>query len=168
MKLTDFDFRIWDNKNKFYLNSMEVDSSLTVPTLAKHKNFKSSVFIEFSSNSGSSGFNIINSISEENNQENIEDIEIELWTGFYDRNGIKIYENDILEDKALEELYHITRSDSGNMFKIAIYTTNAFEELYERKAKPDISFLKTFKSERNMEIIGNIHENEDLLKESNV
>ncbi|ECL2584035.1 hypothetical protein QO074_02940 [Campylobacter jejuni] len=31
------------------------------------------------------------------------------------------------------------------------------------KSKPNISFLKVFKSEKNMKVIGNIHENADLL-----
>ncbi|EAJ5128476.1 hypothetical protein DIO08_09015, partial [Campylobacter coli] len=30
--------------------------------------------------------------------------------------------------------------------------------------EPNISFLKVFKSEKNMEVIGNIHENAELLK----
>ncbi|EAH6570504.1 hypothetical protein H5K46_000866, partial [Campylobacter coli] len=37
-------------------------------------------------------------------------------------------------------------------------------KIYKRKAEPDISFLKSFKSEKNMEVIGNIHENKELLR----
>ncbi|HED5364301.1 TPA: hypothetical protein R5B02_001602 [Campylobacter jejuni] len=90
--------------------------------------------------------------------------EIELWTGFYDKNGNKIYENDILENKNLEEIYYITRDDANKMFKITIYEKESNGKLYKRKVEPSISFLRSFESEKNMEVIGNIRENKDLLK----
>ncbi|EAL1978803.1 hypothetical protein FDO21_09440, partial [Campylobacter coli] len=84
------------------------------------------------------------------------DLEIELWTGYFDKNGNKIYENDIIKNEPLEEIYHITRDDTYKMFKIEIFSKNFNNKIYKRKAEPDISFLKSFKSEKNMEVIGNI------------
>ncbi|EOC9402601.1 YopX family protein, partial [Campylobacter coli] len=92
------------------------------------------------------------------------DLEIELWTGYFDKNGNKIYENDIIKNEPLEEIYHITRDDTYKMFKIEIFSKNFNNKIYKRKAEPDISFLKSFKSEKNMEVIGNIHENKELLR----
>ncbi|HEC1903751.1 TPA: hypothetical protein R1815_001621 [Campylobacter jejuni] len=90
--------------------------------------------------------------------------EIELFTGLYDKKGNKIYENDIIKNEPLEEIYHITRDDTNKMFKIIMYNEYSNGKFYRRKAEPDISFLKSFKSEKNMEVIGNIHENADLLE----
>lgn len=136
MKLSDFDFRIWD---KNY-------------TGCDNKNCKcQSNFIY--------GEEAKIRLSEFNN-----DAEIELWTGYFDKNGTKIYENDILEYEPLEELYHITRDNTYKMFKIEIFSKNFNNKIYKRKAEPNISFLKVFKSEKNMEVIGNIHENAELLK----
>ncbi|EHG6209832.1 hypothetical protein J5K06_000748 [Campylobacter jejuni] len=90
-------------------------------------------------------------------------LKIELFSGCYDKNSKKIYEGDILEYEALEELYHITRDNTYKMFKIEIFSKNFNNKIYKRKAEPDISFLKVFKSEKNMKVIGNIHENADLL-----
>ncbi|HFW6576156.1 TPA: hypothetical protein ACICD0_001388 [Campylobacter jejuni] len=50
------------------------------------------------------------------------------------------------------------------MFKIEMYEEDFEKKLRKRKAEPDISFLRSFKSEKNMEVIGNIRENKDLLK----
>ncbi|ALW15585.1 YopX family protein [Campylobacter jejuni] len=154
MKLQDFDFRIWDNTKKCFLKanpfifiSKDKNSTVEVGTEVYYKDlgceddgttkiFKPKEF----------------------------DIEIELWTGFYDKNGNKIYENDILESKDLEEIYHITRDDINKMFKIEMYEEDFEKKLRKRKAEPDISFLRSFKSEKNMEVIGNIRENKDLLK----
>ncbi|EEU4954710.1 hypothetical protein HEJ39_002084, partial [Campylobacter jejuni] len=113
MKLKDFDFRIWD---KNY-------------TGCDNKNCKcQSNFIY--------GEEAKIRLSEFNN-----DAEIELWTGYFDKNGNKIYENDILEYEPLEELYHITRDNTYKMFKIEIFSKNFNNKIYKRKAEPDISFL---------------------------
>ncbi|ECK8313226.1 hypothetical protein FR377_08810 [Campylobacter jejuni] len=94
--------------------------------------------------------------------------EIELFTGFYDKNGKKIYEGDILENEEFEELYLITRNDIiYNILEIAIYRKNIKGRLYKYEKNADISFFKSIPSSKYMEIVGNIYENEDLLKETN-
>ncbi|ECL1911345.1 hypothetical protein F0K19_03780 [Campylobacter jejuni] len=94
--------------------------------------------------------------------------EIELFTGFYDKNGKKIFEGDILENKEFEEFYLITRNDIVyNILEIEIYRKNIKGQLYKYKKNADISFFKSIPSSKYMEIVGNINVNKDLLEETN-
>ncbi|EGC6704042.1 hypothetical protein H9W57_001037 [Campylobacter jejuni] len=149
MKLKDFDFRIWDKTKEEFLKKE--------PTLIKLDNER--VIAERISRFYANTADIADMFIGNGN-----DLEIELWTGYFDKNGNKIYENDILEYETLEELYHIRRDNTYKMFKIEIFSKNFNNKIYKRKAEPDISFLKSFKSEKNMEVIGNIHENKELLR----
>lgn len=136
MKLKDFDFRVWD---KNY-------------TGCDNKNCKcQSNFIY--------GEEAKIRLSEFNN-----DVEIELWTGYFDKYGNKIYENDIIENESLEEIYHIVRNDTYKKFKIITYDKDHNEKLYRKENFADISFLKVFLSDKKMRVVGNIHENPELLK----
>ncbi|HED1702195.1 TPA: hypothetical protein R8V00_000619 [Campylobacter jejuni] len=148
MKLQDFDFRIWDKTKEEFLKKE--------PTLIKLDNER--VIAERISRFYANTADIVDMFIGNGN-----DLEIELWTGYFDKNGNKIYENDILEYEPLEELYHIARDNTYKMFKIEIFSKNFNNKIYKRKAEPDISFLKVFKSEKNMKVIGNIHENKELL-----
>ncbi|EAH4743543.1 TPA: hypothetical protein R8Q36_001346 [Campylobacter jejuni] len=148
MKLKDFDFRIWDKTKEEFLKKE--------PTLIKLDNER--VIAERISRFYANTADIADMFIGNGN-----DLEIELWTGYFDKNGNKIYENDILEYEPLEELYHIRRDNTYKMFKIEIFSKNFNNKIYKRKAEPDISFLKVFKSEKNMKVIGNIHENKELL-----
>ncbi|EAJ6364923.1 hypothetical protein E5I98_00945 [Campylobacter coli] len=149
MKLQDFDFRIWDKTKEEFLKKE--------PTLIKIDNERviAGRISRFYANTADIADMFIG---------NGNDLEIELWTGYFDKNGNKIYENDIIKNEPLEEIYHITRDDTYKMFKIEIFSKNFNNKIYKRKAEPDISFLKSFKSEKNMEVIGNIHENKELLR----
>ncbi|EKY3403792.1 hypothetical protein QHE64_001212 [Campylobacter coli] len=149
MKLQDFDFRIWNKTKEEFLKKE--------PTLIKLDNERviAGRISRFYANTADIADMFIG---------NGNDLEIELWTGYFDKNGNKIYENDIIKNEPLEEIYHITRDDTYKMFKIEIFSKNFNNKIYKRKAEPDISFLKSFKSEKNMEVIGNIHENNELLR----
>ncbi|ENI6368904.1 hypothetical protein ABZL51_001606 [Campylobacter jejuni] len=149
MKLKDFDFRIWDKTKEEFLKKE--------PTLIKIDNERviAGRISRFYANTADITDMFIG---------NGNDLEIELWTGYFDKKGNKIYENDIIKNEPLEEIYHITRDDTNKMFKIIMYNEYSNGKFYRRKAEPDISFLKSFKSEKNMEVIGNIHENADLLE----
>ncbi|EAH5785012.1 hypothetical protein EAX33_08020 [Campylobacter coli] len=146
MKLQDFDFRIWNKTKEEFLKKE--------PTLIKLDNERviAGRISRFYANTADIADMFIG---------NGNDLEIELWTGYFDKNGNKIYENDIIKNEPLEEIYHITRDDTYKMFKIEIFSKNFNNKIYKRKAEPDISFLKSFKSEKNMEVIGNIHENKE-------
>ena len=69
------------------------------------------------------------------------------YTGLTDRNGKKIFEGDIIEFH--EEIGKIKYSDYDAAFDIIFDTWNTnFSEIYEK----------------NVEVIGNIHENPELLR----
>ncbi|EAI8233544.1 YopX family protein [Campylobacter upsaliensis] len=96
-----------------------------------------------------------------------DDLVLELWTGYFDKNGNKIYENDILKNEPLEEIYYITRNDTYKMVEIIIYDKDCSNNLYRKKKSAGIELLKMLVSNKNMSVIGNIHENANLLKEQN-
>ncbi|EAI7024799.1 hypothetical protein CJM00_08865 [Campylobacter jejuni] len=134
MKLQDFDFRIWNNETERYETNKPLISLLMIDVLTRVAHLNGNKF------------------------------EIELWTGYFDKNGNKIYENDIIKNESLEEIYYITRDNTYKMFKIIIYDKDCNENLYRKKNPADINLLKMLVSDKNMSVIGNIHENPELLK----
>ncbi|EHZ0305439.1 hypothetical protein K4888_001487 [Campylobacter upsaliensis] len=91
--------------------------------------------------------------------------EIELWTGYFDKNGNKIYKNDILKNVFFDEIYYITRNDTYKMFEIIVYDKDCSNNLYREETSAGVRLLEMFGSNKNMSVIGNIHENADLLGE---
>ncbi|EJB5772044.1 hypothetical protein R3F90_000684 [Campylobacter coli] len=145
MKLKDFDFRIWDNTEKRYLNEIEL-----------HKYDKSPV-------EAGATFTETDRINEVEFVKNKNDLEIELFTGYYDYKGNKIYIGDIIEclvftnEKNSEIFYEIicfdmelglcsklSNGDGGYLFDLRRHKNNkTIEDVY---------------------VVGNIHENAELLK----
>ncbi|EJD2669264.1 hypothetical protein UXU42_001756, partial [Campylobacter coli] len=117
MKLQDFDFRIWNKTKEEFLKKE--------PTLIKLDNERviAGRISRFYANTADIADMFIG---------NGNDLEIELWTGYFDKNGNKIYENDIIKNEPLEEIYHITRDDTYKMFKIEIFSKNFNNKIYKR------------------------------------
>ncbi|HED9756361.1 TPA: hypothetical protein R8I52_000286 [Campylobacter jejuni] len=168
MKLKDFGFRIWNGKKylkqKIYNDNINNNEYIAVTGNVDDENY---VFtIEHGCERDYYG-------GDYDEYCKVKDFttcnyEIELFTGFYDKNGKKIFEGDILENKEFEEFYLITRNDIVyNILEIEIYRKNIKGQLYKYKKNADISFFKSIPSSKYMEIVGNINVNKDLLEETN-
>lgn len=140
MKLQDFDFRIWDKTKEEFLKKE--------PTLIKIDNERviAGRISRFYANTADITDMFIG---------NGNDLEIELWTGIYDKNGKKIYEGDIVKTKSPYDCF---------LAKVGIYKEGTF--YLESKSRDYIgSLIYLVKDEGyDTEIIGNIHENPELLK----
>ncbi|HDZ5092298.1 TPA: hypothetical protein RTH13_001179 [Campylobacter jejuni] len=137
MKLKDFDFRIWDVNYKGCSNkNCKCQSNFIYGEEAK---IRLSEFVN-------------------------KDVEIELWTGFYDKDGNKIFEGDILENDHLKEIYCVIRDDEYKDYRIVIYRKDLNNEVYKKENDHNISFFKIYPSNESIRVIGNIHENTELLK----
>ncbi|EAJ8791204.1 hypothetical protein KX007_000860 [Campylobacter jejuni] len=137
MKLQDFDFRIWDEDNEeFYKN----------PSIFKIKQIKGP-------------HNVVLSSYSDNERINFEGydrkFEVELFTRLYDKNGKKVYENDIVKVKSLYDYF---------LAKISIHKEGTF--YFEGKNGDYIGSLIYLVEDEGytIETIGNIHENPELLK----
>lgn len=129
MKLKDFDFRIWDKGEK----------TLTYAS----KDWKLS--IGFSNPQQDNGeFESVLHAYYDGEPQCPDDCEIELWSGFHDKNGTKIYEGDIVKLK--DGIYRVWVK---NGFFLEDNADNVYTMWFANKYG---------------EVIGNIHENADLLK----
>ncbi|EFN2865770.1 hypothetical protein HKV81_001868 [Campylobacter jejuni] len=158
MKLKDFDFRIWDKKYKEYI--------FTNRTISKYYKDASTVCslagrIRKEKYSGNLVFDDLGCDCEE--------CEIELFTGLYDKNRRKIYENDIVSYATLQGktlFYFITTNKNINTFQIFVISDlenfklcNEIE--IDRFLYSDFSKIEDMK---NIEVIGNIHNKAELLE----
>ncbi|AJC92208.1 YopX family protein [Campylobacter subantarcticus LMG 24377] len=147
MKLKDFDFRVWDNHNKKYIDSFPY-------SIKKYQN-ENEVFLPFSTDLREYG---INETFKDEIQMPSDRVEIELWTGLYDKNGEKIYENDIL--------YLFEDCSEGEAFKYKVVLKEGAFYLVEcgdNGEEYDEDLISEFQL-TELEIMGNIHENHKLLE----
>ncbi|EAI1547510.1 hypothetical protein HIW06_001000 [Campylobacter coli] len=145
MKLKDFDFRIWDNTEKRYLNEIEL-----------HKYDKSPV-------EAGTTFTETDRINEVEFVKNKNDLEIELFTGYYDYKGNKIYIGDIIEC-----LVFTNEKNSEIFYEIICFDMEL--GLCSKLSNGDGGYLfdlRRYKNNKTIEdvwVVGNIHENKELLK----
>lgn len=145
MKLKDFDFRIWDNTEKRYLNEIEL-----------HKYDKSPV-------EAGTTFTETDRINEVEFVKNKNDLEIELFTGYYDYKGNKIYIGDIIE-----RLVFTNEKNSKIFYEIICFDMEL--GLCSKLSNGDGGYLfdlrrhKNNKTIEDVYVVGNIHENKELLK----
>ncbi|EAK0696786.1 hypothetical protein AV762_03005 [Campylobacter coli] len=145
MKLKDFDFRIWDNTEKRYLNEIKL-----------HKYDKSPV-------EAGTTFTETDRINEVEFVKNKNDLEIELFTGYYDYKGNKIYIGDIIEC-----LVFINEKNSEIFYEIICFDMEL--GLCSKLSNGDGGYLfdlrrhKNNKTIEDVYVVGNIHENKELLK----
>ncbi|WP_072238491.1 YopX family protein [Campylobacter coli] len=145
MKLKDFDFKIWDNTEKRYLNEIEL-----------HKYDKSPV-------EAGTTFTETDRINEVEFVKNKNDLEIELFTGYYDYKGNKIYIGDIIEC-----LVFTNEKNSEIFYEIICFDMEL--GLCSKLSNGDGGYLfdllrdKNNKTIEDVYVVGNIHENKELLK----
>lgn len=80
-----------------------------------------------------------------------QETEIELWTGFYDKKGNKIYEGDILKLTKKRES-NITKARCYVEYEGGCFVLYGLNRYYEGTLDTNLSY-------QDAEIIGNIHEN---------
>ncbi len=138
MKLKDFDFRVWDGRK--YVN-----------------NIKGGVYIHKEDtdvkclNRNQDCYHYEFQLDDLDNS----NLEIELFTGLYDKKDKKVYENDIVKVKSLYDYF---------LAKISIHKEGTF--YFEGKNGDYIGSLIYLVEDEGytIEAIGNIHENAELLK----
>lgn len=124
MKLSDFDFRIWNNNSKTYEAGSIIESL----------GFINKVF---------------NQLTYEKPTINYE---IELFTGLYDKGGVKIFAGDILNFRGKNYLVKMNKK-----LKTII--------ICESKDSVYIMHISKGNLIKECKVIGNIHENEEILKD---
>lgn len=158
MKLKDFDFRIWSYNTKEYLQSKNtylaivkdekgLDSYEKVLDVADDCSGHDYPLYQYGDSA---------------------DVEVEIFTGFRDKNDTKIYEGDVvccLTSQGKPLYYFITSHENINTFQIFVISDlEEFKVCSEIEINNflycDLSNLEDMKF--NIEVIGNIHNRESI------
>ncbi|MEA8965205.1 YopX family protein [Campylobacter jejuni] len=173
MKLSDFDFRIWDGKKylkqKIYNDNINNNEYIAVTGNVDDENYVLTIEHSYESNYYGGDYDEYCKVKDFTSC----NYEIELFTGLYDKNGNKIYENDIVE-------YHENEALIIKYIKGTFYACQDYEKFMKKYECQDNKDTEKFWLEEaykinnlriddnnfiaRFEIIGNIHENAELLK----
>ncbi|WP_298060625.1 YopX family protein [uncultured Helicobacter sp.] len=140
MKTQDFDFRVWDISKKIYYNNLQFS------IMPSDKNtFSINLGIVFAKNLESASMLSSN-------------YEVELYTGFKDKNNAKIYEGDIVS-------FEVDSHDMGLLLVLGevIFENGRFVIKGYERMFPHYSFYDFVLKDEGVTIKGNIHENPELL-----
>ncbi|TKX28913.1 hypothetical protein CQA69_07850 [Campylobacter estrildidarum] len=160
MKLSDFDFRIWDNTKKVFLKPN--------PYIFIIKSDKEKINVGAGIKYKDLGVKDVKGYLDISKPDEL-DIEIELWTGFYDKNGKKIYENDVI-DTPIMAYSRLVKFRKG-VFNL-VPSLNHYINLKDKekvkenyfKAIMSLNQLEKLEKLNVIEVIGNIHNNKDLFE----
>ena len=154
MKIANFDFRIWNKKENEFVN---IDCSISFKFGERYNREDHVHFFGYMYEAGirDRGYTWIVPLCYEN-----DDLELELFTGLYDKNHRKIYEGDILG------FY-----DRGDYINCSVFY-NKDEAMFvaiidDEGEKLTYSMPKIIQAayrRGGVEVVGNIHENSELLE----
>jgi uncharacterized phage protein (TIGR01671 family) len=91
------------------------------------------------------------------------DVIIEQYTGLKDENGVEIYEGDILLSQAYTDKPHSQKAKSKR-FHVVVKWDNKNAKFYSCRNNIDIYRYGQWGDFFDVRIVGNIHENKELLK----
>ena len=142
--MREIEFRVWDSRKKSYFNKKDI----AIDNLGN-------IFVFEGCDDNDADLWHVRILSDPDNERYI----IEDNTGLTDKNDKAVYEGDIIVQKPL------SKNSIGWTGKV-IFKEGAFmAEVYERGKIVMYLFLSEFNAEKTCEVIGNIHENPELVEE---
>lgn len=85
--------------------------------------------------------------------------EVEQYTGLKDKNGKEIYEGDIVKMTCR------VAKDESTLYKVVWDDfLTGYDLINLERSKADVGYLTKYNIKKHFEVIGNIHENPELLK----
>lgn len=158
MKLKDFDFRVWSKKERKYIN----EDNLIGFKFSENRERETEFLLFYTKYTHKDTPWGIQYTARHHTLYKSDELEIELFTGFYDRAGEKVYEGDILgfEDRGEYAVCNVFYNKDKAMF-VAIVPVG------EESAPREIPMAKFIQETalRGFSVVANIHLNLGLLEQ---